>query len=162
MSLTIVSIFLFTGLTLAQTQKVEKKPQTLCPVDGKNINKAFFNIFQCQKIYFDSTACKDAFVKDPEQYMKKIEDDNVLLASVQKVCPITGKPINKEFYKDYKGRRIYFSSADSIPEFDKNTEGALKKLDEQTQKLTLSHKALNKTPKAHVKHEAKQETKQDK
>jgi YHS domain-containing protein len=134
MTVSLISVFLITGLAIAKTPKAAKHPQTTCPVTGEKINKDFYTDFQCQRIYFCTAGCKDAFAKEPEKYMKKIADENVLLESIQKLCPVTGKEINKKFHKDYKGRRVYFCSAACIAEFKKNPDSFLAKLDEQMKK----------------------------
>ena len=49
----------------------------------------------------------------------------------QKVCPVTGDPINPNIYVDYQGRRIYFCCPMCPPIFKKDPEKYLKKVDEQ-------------------------------
>jgi YHS domain-containing protein len=121
--------FFITGLVMAEEAVKEKKPQTLDPITGKEINKEFFKEFQGQKIYFSAADSIAAFEKDPEAAFKKIEEENVLLENVQKTCPVMGGEINKDFFKDYKGRRIYFCMADCVKKFDENPDEYLKKLE---------------------------------
>ena len=40
----------------------------------------------------------------------------------QVTCPLTGEPINKNVYTDYKGQRVYFCCPACSPEFAKNPE----------------------------------------
>ncbi|MCX5677428.1 MAG: YHS domain-containing protein [Planctomycetota bacterium] len=49
----------------------------------------------------------------------------------QKLCPVTGEPINPKIFIDYDGRRIYFCCDMCPPMFKKDPEKYLKKLDEQ-------------------------------
>lgn len=49
-------------------------------------------------------------------------------ATEQKICPVTGKPINKEYSTVYKGKTVYFCCAMCKPEFDKNPEKYVDKL----------------------------------
>jgi YHS domain-containing protein len=51
----------------------------------------------------------------------------------QTTCPITGKPINKQFFIDHMGKRIYFCSAACIDEFKKNPEKCMAKMKEMGQ-----------------------------
>jgi len=51
----------------------------------------------------------------------------------QKLCPVMGQPINKEFYVDYQGRRIYFCCQMCVDTFKKDPEKYVKKVDEQLQ-----------------------------
>ncbi len=46
----------------------------------------------------------------------------------QTICPVMGDPINKKFYVDYKGFRIYFCCSSCPDEFKKNPEKYMKKL----------------------------------
>ncbi|MBU1628425.1 YHS domain-containing protein [bacterium] len=129
MSISILAVFLLSTFAISEeTKPAEKTPQTLCPVMAGEINKDIFVDFQCQRIYFCCAGCKENFLKDPETYMKKIEEGNILLESIQKVCPVTGKDINKKFFKDYKGRRIYFCCEKCISEFDKDPDKYLSTL----------------------------------
>jgi len=49
----------------------------------------------------------------------------------QKLCPVTGDPIDPKIYIDYNGRRVYFCCEMCPPVFKKDPEKYLKKLDEQ-------------------------------
>jgi YHS domain-containing protein len=48
----------------------------------------------------------------------------------QTICPVMGDPINKKFFVDYKGYRIYFCCSSCPEEFMKNPEKYMKKLRE--------------------------------
>ena len=52
----------------------DPKPQTLCPVLGGNVNKQVYADYQGKRIYFCCSGCDAEFKKDPEKYMKKLED----------------------------------------------------------------------------------------
>jgi YHS domain-containing protein len=47
----------------------------------------------------------------------------------QTTCPVMGGNINKEIYTDYQGKRVYFCCAACVPEFKKNPDKYLKKLE---------------------------------
>ena len=110
-----------------------KSPQTKCPVMGMPINKKIYLDYQGQRIYFCTDDCPAEFKKDPEKYFAKIAEQNVLLESVQKNCPVTDEPINKQIFTDYKGRRIYFCCPDCVGPFKKDPEKFLNKLQAETQ-----------------------------
>ncbi len=57
----------------------------------------------------------------------------------QKMCPVLGNPIDKSVYVDYQGKRIYFCCAGCIPEFKKNPDKYMEKL--QGKKLPDSPKS---------------------
>ncbi len=111
-------------------EETKSKPQEVCPVMGGKIDKNVYIDFQAQRIYICCPGCKDIFLKDPEKYMKKITDDNVRLDSVQEKCPVMGGKINKEIFADYKGRRVYFCCEGCRPNFTKDPERYLKKIEE--------------------------------
>jgi YHS domain-containing protein len=48
----------------------------------------------------------------------------------QTICPVMGDPINKKYYADYKGHRIYFCCNGCPEEFKKNPEKYMKILRE--------------------------------
>ena len=60
-------------------QESDLKPQTVCPVMGGKIDKDVYVDYQGKRVYFCCSSCKDVFLKEPGKYMKKLEEDKVLL-----------------------------------------------------------------------------------
>ena len=108
------------------------KPQTTCPVMGSQINKKIYTDYQGQRVYFCCPMCKGPFAKDPEKYFKKIAESKVVLKSVQKKCTVTGKPIDRKNYVDYKGRRVYFCTSECQISFKEKPKKHLEKLNRQS------------------------------
>ena len=137
--LTLIAIALLAFSTVgfaeetAEEKTPELKPQTTCPVMGGKINKDIHVDYQGQRVYLCCEGCKETFKKDPEKYLKKLADSNVLLESVQTTCPVMGGKINKELYVDHEGRRVYFCCKGCAAVFEKDPEKYLKKMEEQTQ-----------------------------
>jgi YHS domain-containing protein len=48
----------------------------------------------------------------------------------QTICPVMGDPIDKKYFVDYKGSRIYFCCSSCPDEFKKDPEKYMKKLRE--------------------------------
>ena len=71
----------------------------------------------------------------------------VAWAASQATCPVMGGQINKEFYSDYEGKRVYFCCPACIPEFKKDSAKYVKKLEDQGI-------VLEKTPAVEKKREA--------
>jgi len=66
----------------------EGKPQTTCPVLAGNIDKNIYVDYQGKRIYFCCQGCDTEFKKDPEKYMKKLQEQGITLEP----CPTeTGK-----------------------------------------------------------------------
>jgi YHS domain-containing protein len=42
--------------------------------------------------------------------------------TMQKVCPVSGRPINTEYWTEYKDQTVYFCSPGCKAEFEKNPE----------------------------------------
>ena len=63
----------------------DPKPQTLCPVLGGNVDKKVYADYQGKRIYFCCQGCDAEFKKDPEKYMKKIQEQGITLEK----CPET-------------------------------------------------------------------------
>ncbi len=55
------------------------KPQTTCPVLGGKINQQVYVDYQGKRIYFCCQGCDKEFRKNPEKYLKKIEEQGVTL-----------------------------------------------------------------------------------
>jgi len=146
-----MSLLTFAVVGFAEEKEGEKapelKPQTVCPVMGGKINKQIHVDYQGQRIYFCCKGCPATFEKDPEKVMKKLAASNVLLESVQTVCPVMGGKINKDLYVDYQGQRIYFCCKGCPATFEKDPEKYMKKLDEAS-----AGAAKKDTLQVHKKH----------
>ncbi|HOX07133.1 MAG TPA: hypothetical protein PK280_12085 [Planctomycetota bacterium] len=59
--------------------KGEPKAQTTCPVMGGKINKAIFADHDGKRVYLCCKGCIAEFAKDPAKYIKKLEDEGVVL-----------------------------------------------------------------------------------
>ena len=53
--------------------------QAKCPVLGGDINKQVYVDYKGKRIYFCCSGCDTEFKKDPEKYMKKLEEQGVTL-----------------------------------------------------------------------------------
>jgi YHS domain-containing protein len=79
---TIKAMFLALALTAFAAGSLwaaDPKPQTVCPVLAGNIDKNVYADYQGKRIYFCCTGCDTEFNKDPEKYMKKLEEQGVTL-----------------------------------------------------------------------------------
>ncbi len=123
-----ITILIFSLLPVMSFAAEELKPQTNCPVMGGKIDRDVYTDYQGQRVYFCCPACIEKFEKDPEKYFKKLQEEGVLLESVQKKCPVMGGDIDKKVYTDYKGRRVYFCCPACIEKFEKNPEKYLDKI----------------------------------
>ena len=73
----------------SSTEKIEKAKQdtvqttevkqTVCPVMGNEINKEVYADYNGKRVYFCCQGCLSTFKKNPEKYMKKLEDGGVTL-----------------------------------------------------------------------------------
>jgi YHS domain-containing protein len=75
-------LFFLGQVAVAAEQKTEGKPQTQCPVMGGKIDKNLYADYQGKRVYFCCEMCKGEFAKDPEKYIKKLEDEGVELEKV--------------------------------------------------------------------------------
>ena len=58
------------------------EPQAKCPVMGYTINKKIYADYQGKRVYFCCGSCIGEFKKDPEKYIKKLEDQGVEIGKV--------------------------------------------------------------------------------
>jgi YHS domain-containing protein len=68
---------LFSGIVLAADNPGKGKPQTICPVEGGQINKSIYTDYQGKRIYFCCSGCIDEFKKHPDKYLKQMEEQGV-------------------------------------------------------------------------------------
>jgi YHS domain-containing protein len=65
------------ALALAGPGLAQGKPQTTCPVLGGNINKNVYVDYQGYRVYFCCPGCDTEFKKDPQKYLKKMQDAGI-------------------------------------------------------------------------------------
>ncbi len=106
------------------------KPQTLCPVMKGKIDSAAYTDIQGQRVYHCCGGCSKSLVANPDKYFEQAAKDSIVFQNIQKTCPVTSKPIDKKFQTYYKGRRLYFCSADCLNKFTASPDTFLKKLDQ--------------------------------
>lgn len=68
-------IFLMAMPTYAAQQSGNQKE---CPVLGSPINKNLYVDYKGKRVYFCCPPCVSKFNKDPEKYMKKLEEQGVV------------------------------------------------------------------------------------
>ena len=76
---TVILALTLTAFAAGSLWAAEAKPQTLCPVLAGNIDKNVYADYQGKRIYFRCTGCDAEFNKDPEKYMKKLQEEGVTL-----------------------------------------------------------------------------------
>jgi YHS domain-containing protein len=118
------------------------KEAMVCPVSGKPGNKEIFSEYKGQKVFFCCQKAKEAFDKDPAKYeakihkctgdCKKAAGEDSCKAGKKKcdkaeacckeamVCPVSGKPGNKEIFSEYKGQKVFFCCQKAKEAFDKD------------------------------------------
>lgn len=80
----LLSMSISVGYLLAGEEINKQKAQMTCPVMGGKINKAVYADYEGKRVYFCCASCIDEFKKDPAKYVKKLEDQGVMLEMVSK------------------------------------------------------------------------------
>ena len=104
--------------------------QTTCPVMGEEIDKNVYADHKGKRVYFCCEKCVEAFQEDPDEYLNKLKAEGVILEDVPVVetaCPVSGKPVNKSIFTEYRGERVYFCCNGCKSAFEGNPEKYLRK-----------------------------------
>ena len=88
------------------TEKQEAGNQEICPVMGGKINKEVYTDYNGKRIYFCCAGCEKTFLKDPQKYMKAMNDQGVVLEDAS--CPVSEKTAKADVMTEFKGRTYYF------------------------------------------------------
>jgi YHS domain-containing protein len=67
------------GTLFAAGNPGKGNPQTACPVMGGKVDKSVYTDYQGKRIYFCCSGCIADFKKDPDKYMKKMEEQGIVL-----------------------------------------------------------------------------------
>ncbi len=68
----------------AETKVVEKKKQTLCPVLGQPVDKGVYTDYKGKRVYFCCSMCVAEFKKHPDEMIKKMEAQGIVLEDTPK------------------------------------------------------------------------------
>ena len=74
--------------------------------------------------------------------------ENTVKQIEQTTCPVMGGTINQSLYADYEGKRVYFCCEGCVPEFQKDPEKYINKLESERVKL-------QEAPSAELENESK-------
>ena len=67
-------------LAIAPSYATSKEAnQTTCPVMEGTVNKNIYADYKGKRVYFCCPPCLKAFKKDPDMYLKKLEEQGVVL-----------------------------------------------------------------------------------
>ena len=83
-SVAMLIILFAVGYVVAEGTTVNQKSQTHCPVMGGTINKDIYADYEGKRVYFCCAGCIPEFQADPGKYIKKLEDEGVVLDNVPK------------------------------------------------------------------------------
>jgi YHS domain-containing protein len=82
------ALLVIAGFVLATAQQPAwAKEQANCPVMGAAVNKNIYVDHNGKRVYFCCNGCPEAFKKDPDKFIKKLESEGVELEKV----PAQGK-----------------------------------------------------------------------
>lgn len=73
--LTVLFSFLSVGVVFAK----EGKKQSHCPICNMEVNKTLYADYDGKRVYFGCSGCPAEFKKNPEKYIKLLEDKGVVL-----------------------------------------------------------------------------------
>ncbi len=103
----------------------------LCPVMGEPVDFSVHTMTEEGPVYFCCPACIKKFEANPAKYADKVAKQREQLEArerIQVVCPISGKPIDKDVHVERDGRTVYFCCAACKPKYEaapKKYEGKL-------------------------------------
>ena len=61
------------------------KPQTMCPIMTNNaVSKKLYTDYKGKRVYFCCGGCPPAFAKDPDKYIKQMQDAGIKLEDAPK------------------------------------------------------------------------------
>src|SRR5450830_659658 len=126
-------LVLVAAILVAATAFAAAKPQTMCPIRNKPIDKTKYVDYQGQRVYFCSGSCAAKFKADPEPVFAKFAKEGIVPENVQKTDPVCGMKVNDKSVKaEWKGRRLLFCSDSCKDTFLKDPAKHVKALDEKT------------------------------
>ncbi|MBA3313163.1 MAG: hypothetical protein M3552_20550 [Planctomycetota bacterium] len=132
------AVLAFSAARAADEGDKEKKVEVKCPVSGKAIDKAHHVAYKDAEVYFCCPNCPKAFEKDTAKFATKANLQLVQTEqAVEKKCPLTGRPLNKEQMVSIEGVEVQFCCG--------NCKGKVAGMDKEKQlEAVFADKAFDK------------------
>ena len=112
--------FVELGTPLAQVASTNTAPiNSECPVSGKPVDATKTITYEGKLVAFCCDDCLAEFKKDPKKFVGKLKGLTAGLTPVNKICPVSGKPINPEKTLLHEGKLIAFCCDDCKANFEK-------------------------------------------
>lgn len=95
----------------------------LCPVSGEEANLSVCVAADDGPVFFCCRGCVAKYQAEPAKFAEKVAAQRKAVATlpkVQKTCPVSGKPIDKDVAAEIKGETIHFCCKDCIAEYRKD------------------------------------------
>ena len=86
-----------------------------CPVMGKPIDETVYSYYKNRRVYFCCEHCKATFAEEPLKYAEGVEKQWAAMPIIRQQvnCPVTGKPIKREFHVEEPDMRVYFANEEA-------------------------------------------------
>jgi len=78
MVLVLFALTSFAGVGFASSKAEQGDEQIHCPVMGGQIDRNVYVDYQGKRVYFCCPSCKAEFIKNPDEYLKKMEEEGVV------------------------------------------------------------------------------------
>src|SRR5215510_2323488 len=79
----------------------------MCPVSGGAVSEKYRTEYKGQYVYVCCEGCLKEFEKNPESYIAKLSKEDQEAIQANRVCPISGEPIDAKIFVENEGRKIY-------------------------------------------------------
>jgi YHS domain-containing protein len=115
-------ILLSVTASLAKAADGEAKNVTnkVCPVSGGPVSEKFRTEYKGQYVYLCCEGCVKDFEKNPEAFVSKLSKEDQEAIEPNKVCPISGEPVDAKIFVENEGRKVYFCCEHCRDKFKKD------------------------------------------
>lgn len=72
-----IATILFSTFSFAASNTSSDSKQTQCPVMAGKVDKKIYADYKGKRVYFCCSSCLDDFKKDPDKYMKDMQDKGI-------------------------------------------------------------------------------------
>lgn len=94
-----------------------------CPIMGEPINLAISVATDDGPVFFCCKGCIAKFEKNPEKYAAEFAEQRKALAhraKVQVTCPVTEEPVDKKFFVESDGKKVYVCCKGCVRKYERD------------------------------------------
>jgi YHS domain-containing protein len=104
----LLALSVLVSASVAADGEAKNVTNKMCPVSGGPVSEKYRAEYKGQYVYMCCEGCLKEFEKNPEAFVAKLSKEDQEAIQPNKVCPVSGEPVDSSIFVENEGRKVYF------------------------------------------------------